>query len=38
VFSALAIWQITSDGEAAGYPGLALLATYVILGTVVWFE
>jgi Ca2+:H+ antiporter len=38
VFSALAIWQITSDGEAAGYAGLALLATYGILATVVWFE
>jgi Ca2+:H+ antiporter len=38
VFAALAIWQITGDGEAAGYAGLALLATYAILATVVWFE
>jgi Ca2+:H+ antiporter len=38
VFSALAIWQITGDGEAAGYAGLALVATYAILATVVWFE
>ena len=28
VFAALAIWQITGDGEAAGYEGLALVATY----------
>jgi Ca2+/H+ antiporter len=38
VFSALAIWQITGDGEAAVYEGLALVATYAVLATVVWFE
>jgi Ca2+:H+ antiporter len=38
VFSALAIWQITGDGEAPGYEGLALVATYAVLATVVWFE
>jgi Ca2+:H+ antiporter len=38
VFAALAIWQITGDGEAAGYEGLALVATYAVLATVVWFE
>jgi Ca2+:H+ antiporter len=38
VFAALAIWQITGDGEAPGYEGLALLATYAVLATVVWFE
>ncbi len=38
VFSALAIWQITGDGEAAPYEGLALVATYAVLATVVWFE
>jgi len=38
VFAALAIWQITGDGEAPGYEGLALVATYAILATVVWFE
>lgn len=37
-FSAIAIWQITGDGEAAGYEGFALVALYVTLGTVVWFE
>ena len=38
VFAALAIWQITGDGEARGYEGLALVATYAVLATVVWFE
>ena len=38
LFAALAIWQITGDGEAAGYEGLALVATYALLATVVWFE
>ena len=38
VFAALAIWQITGDGEAAVYEGLALVATYALLATVVWFE
>ena len=38
VFTALAIWQITGDGEAATYEVLALVASYVVLATVVWFE
>jgi Ca2+/H+ antiporter len=38
VFAALAIWQITGDGEATGYEGPALVATYAVLATVVWFE
>jgi Ca2+:H+ antiporter len=38
VFAALAIWQITGDGEAPGYEGLALVVTYAVLATVVWFE
>jgi len=38
VFTALAIWQITGDGEAAAYEGLALVATYGVLAAVVWFE
>jgi Ca2+:H+ antiporter len=37
-FSALAIWQVTGDGEAAAYEGFALVSLYVILGTVYWFE
>ena len=36
--AALAIWQITGDGEAAGYEGFALVALYVTIGTVAWFE
>ncbi len=38
VFAALAIWQITGDGEAAGYEGFALVTLYLVLATVVWFE
>jgi len=37
-FSAIAIWQITGDGEAAGYEGFALIALYVTIATVAWFE
>jgi Ca2+:H+ antiporter len=36
--TALAVWQITGDGEAYAYEGLALVALYAILGTLVWFE
>jgi Ca2+:H+ antiporter len=36
--TALAIWQITGDGEATLYEGFALVATYAVLGTVMWFE
>jgi Ca2+:H+ antiporter len=35
---ALAVWQITGDGEAALFEGLALVSLYVILATVAWFE
>ncbi len=35
---ALAVWQITGDGEALLFEGWALVALYVILATVVWFE
>jgi len=38
VFTALALWQITGDGQAAVYEGCALVATYAVLATVVWFE
>jgi Ca2+:H+ antiporter len=38
VFAALALWQITGDGEASFYEGFALVALYVILATVYWFE
>jgi Ca2+:H+ antiporter len=36
--TALIIWQITGDGEASAFEGTALVAAYVILGTVAWFE
>jgi Ca2+:H+ antiporter len=36
--TALAVWQITGDGEAYAYEGSALVALYVILAAVVWFE
>jgi Ca2+:H+ antiporter len=36
--AAIAIWQITGDGEAAGYEGFALVALYATLATVYWFE
>ena len=36
--SAVAIWQITGDGQARGYEGAALVALFVIVGAVAWFE
>jgi Ca2+:H+ antiporter len=36
--TAIAIWQITGDGRAALYEGLALVSLYVVLATLVWFE
>jgi len=36
--TALALWQITGDGEAVLFEGLALVALYVVLATLVWFE
>jgi Ca2+:H+ antiporter len=36
--TALAIWQITGDGEAYAYEGLALVAMYAVLATVVFYE
>ena len=38
VVTAIAMWQITGDGEAVVFEGAALVATYVILATLVWFE
>lgn len=35
---ALAVWQITGDGEAAFFEGAALVALYLVLATIVWFE
>ncbi len=36
--SALAIWQITGDGEAREYEGAALVALFVIVASVAFFE
>lgn len=38
VLMALAVWQITGDGEATPFEGLALVALYAVLATIVWFE
>jgi Ca2+:H+ antiporter len=35
---ALAVWQITGDGEAAFYEGVALVALFVILGAFAWYS
>jgi Ca2+:H+ antiporter len=36
--TALIVWQITGDGEATAFEGVALIATFVILATVAAFE
>ncbi|HEY2321142.1 MAG TPA: hypothetical protein VGH67_22730 [Solirubrobacteraceae bacterium] len=36
--TALIVWQITGDGEATRFEGVALMAAFVILATVAWFE
>ena len=36
--TAIAIWQITGDGEATLFEGAALVALFVILATVAAFE
>jgi Ca2+:H+ antiporter len=38
VVTALAMWQITGDGEALVFEGAALVGMYVILATLMWFE
>ena len=38
VLTALALWQITGDGEAYAFEGLALVAMFVILAVVSYFE
>jgi Ca2+:H+ antiporter len=35
---AIAVWQITGDGEALAYEGWALVALYAILATVTFYE
>ena len=36
--TAILVWQITGDGEATPFEGAALIATFVILATVAWFQ
>jgi Ca2+:H+ antiporter len=36
--TALAIWQITGDGEAFAFEGWALVALYIILAVLTWYE
>jgi Ca2+:H+ antiporter len=36
--AALALWQVTGDGEAAEFEGWALVALYVILATLTLYE
>jgi Ca2+:H+ antiporter len=36
--TALAVWQITGDGEALLFEGAALIALYVIVATVAWYQ
>ena len=38
LLTALALWQITSDGEATLFEGVALIALYAILAVVAFFE
>ena len=35
---ALAVWQVTGDGEAAAFEGLALVALYIILAVLTFYE
>ena len=36
--TAMIVWQITGDGEATVFEGVALMATFVIIATVAAFE
>jgi Ca2+:H+ antiporter len=36
--TAFAIWQITGDGEAVTFEGWALVALYVIIAVLAWYE
>jgi Ca2+:H+ antiporter len=36
--TALAIWQITGDGEATEFEGYALIGLYVVLATIAFYE
>src|SRR6476659_6048851 len=36
--TAVALWQITADGEATRFEGVALVAFYVIVAVLAWYE
>jgi Ca2+:H+ antiporter len=36
--TAIALWQVTGDGKAVLFEGLALVSLYVVLATLVWYE
>jgi Ca2+:H+ antiporter len=36
--TALAVWQITSDGEATAFEGWALVALYGVIAILAWYE
>ncbi len=38
LLTGLALWMITSDGEATRFEGVALMAFYGILAVAVWYE
>jgi Ca2+:H+ antiporter len=38
VIMALAVWQVTGDGQAVVFEGLALVAIYIILAVLTFFE
>jgi Ca2+:H+ antiporter len=38
VLAALAMWQITGDGEALAFEGWALVALYLIVAVLAWYE
>ena len=36
--TAIAMWQVTGDGQAAVFEGWALVGLYLVLATLTWFE
>jgi Ca2+:H+ antiporter len=38
VLTAIAVWQITGDGKAVMFEGLALVALYVVVATLAYYE
>ena len=35
---AIAVWQVTSDGEATAFEGYALIGFYAVLATLAFYE